>query len=97
MIERMIRMEQIRKIHKYKEGLEFTIVNTEGISNDCIYLGDSLTCIGELQKGYKVKLMYSRNSNRELEYVLQLLGNEDCKVFSDYLTEDEVTKLMGNN
>lgn len=85
------------KIHKYKEGLKFTIKNTEGVSDDCIYLGNSLTCMGELQEGYEVKLLYSKNSNRELEYVLELLNNSDYKVFSDYLRENEVSILMGNN
>lgn len=85
------------KIHKYKEGLEFTIVNTEGVNNDCIYLGDSLTCIGRLEEGYEVKLIYSRNCNRELAYVLELLSDSDCKVFSDYLTERDVSILKGDN
>lgn len=89
--------DKLNKIHKYKEGLEFTIKNTKGVSNNHIYLGDSLTCIGELQKGYEVKLLYSKNSNEDLEYVLELLNNSDYKVFSDYLRENEVSILMGNN
>jgi hypothetical protein len=72
--------------------MKFLVVNPE-IENNLWYIGDSATIISKIRKGDNVELKLSDNKNIKLKYVLESLDEKG--LYSDYLTEEEVLKLMG--
>jgi len=79
-------------MNKIRECMKFLVVNPE-IENNLWYIGDSATIISHLRKGDNVEIKLSDNKNPKLKYTLENLDEKE--LYSDYLTEEDVLKLMG--
>lgn len=81
-------------MERIREDMKFLIVNND-IESNLWYIGQFAIPVRKIEKGDNVELKLSDNKNIKLKYVLESLDEKG--LYSDYLTEEEVLKLMGKD